>query len=556
MAKTDLEIAQEATMLPIDEIAKKAGIDTEDLEYYGKYKAKISLDVLKKNKDQKDGKLILVTAINPTKAGEGKSTTTVGLVDAFKQIGKNAMVALREPSLGPVFGLKGGAAGGGYAQVIPMEDINLHFTGDMHAITTCNNLISACLDNHIHQGNTLNIDIENVTWKRVLDMNDRSLRKIEIGLGPKANGVERMDGFNITVASEVMAILCLSSSLMDLKERLSKILVAYNMDGNPVYVKDLGIEGALAMIMKDAIKPNLVQTLENNPVIVHGGPFANIAHGCNSVLATKTSLKLADYVITEAGFGADLGAEKFLDIKCRMANLHPSAVVVVATIRALKQHGGVEFDMLKEENVQALLDGCANLQKHIETVEAFGLPYIVAINEFATDTQAEVEALQNWCREHNHPMALSQVWAKGGNGGIDLAKQLVEIVETPNTYKPIYDVEESIEDKIFKIAHTCYGAGKVEYSEEAQAQIKKYTELGWDKMPICMAKVPTSLTDDAKIYGAPKDFTITIREFRPSLGAGFIVALTGSVMTMPGLPKVPAANNMDIDEEGNIVGLF
>ena len=556
MAKTDLEIAQEATMLPIDEIAKIAGIDNEDLEYYGKYKAKISLDVLKKNEDKEDGKLILVTAINPTKAGEGKSTTTVGLVDAFKKIGKNAMVALREPSLGPVFGLKGGAAGGGYAQVIPMEDINLHFTGDMHAITTCNNLISACLDNHIHQGNVLNIDTTKVTWKRVLDMNDRSLRKIEIGLGPKSNGVEREDGFNITVASEVMAILCLSSSLMDLKDRLSKILVAYNMEGAPIYVKDLGIEGALAMIMKDAIKPNLVQTLENNPVIIHGGPFANIAHGCNSVLATKTSLKLADYVITEAGFGADLGAEKFLDIKCRMAGLHPNAVVVVATIRALKQHGGIEFDQLKEENVQALLDGCANLQKHIETVEAFGLPYIVAINEFATDTQAEVEALENWCREHHHPMALSQVWAKGGDGGIDLAKQLVDIVETPNTYKPIYDVEASIEEKIYKIAHTCYGAGKVEYSDEAKEQMKKYESLGWDKMPICMAKVPTSLTDDAKVYGAPKDFTITIREFRPSLGAGFIVALTGSVMTMPGLPKVPAANNMDIDEEGNIVGLF
>lgn len=556
MAKTDLEIALDATMKPIDEVAKLAGINTDYLEHYGKYKAKISLDVLKDNSKQKDGKLILVTAINPTKAGEGKSTTTVGLVDAFRKLNKNAMVALREPSLGPVFGLKGGAAGGGYAQVIPMEDINLHFTGDMHAITTCNNLISACLDNHIHQGNELNIDIHNVTWKRVLDMNDRALRRIEIGQGPKANGVERSDGFNITVASEVMAILCLSSSLMDLKQRLSKILVAYDTKGNPIYVKDLGIEGALTLVMKDAIKPNLVQTLENNPVIIHGGPFANIAHGCNSVLATKTSLKLADYVITEAGFGADLGAEKFLDIKCRMANLKPNAVVVVATIRALKQHGGVAFENLQEENVQALLDGCANLQKHIDTVEAFGLPYIVAINEFSSDTLAEVEALQNWCKENNHPMALSQVWAKGGEGGLDLAKQLIDIVEKPNNYHPLYDVEASIEDKIFTIASTCYGAGKVEYSEEAKAQIEKFKTLGWDKMPICMAKVPTSLTDDAKIFGAPKGFTITIREFRPSLGAGFIVALTGSVMTMPGLPKVPAANHMDIDELGNIVGLF
>jgi len=510
MAKTDLEIAQEAIMLPIDEIAKKAGIETDCLEHYGKYKAKISLDVLKNNQNKEDGKLILVTAINPTKAGEGKSTTTVGLVDAFRKLGKNAMVALREPSLGPVFGLKGGATGGGYAQVIPMEDINLHFTGDMHAITTCNNLISACLDNHIHQGNALNIDPSRVTWKRVLDMNDRTLRRIQIGLGPKANGVEREDGFNITVASEVMAILCLSSSLMDLKEKLSNILVAYTYEGKPVYVKDLAIEGALAMVMKDAIKPNLVQTLENNPVIIHGGPFANIAHGCNSVLATKTCLKLADYVITEAGFGADLGAEKFLDIKCRLAGLKPNAVVVVATIRALKQHGNVAFEDLKIENVDAMLEGCANLAKHIETVKAFGLPYVVAINEFASDTPAEVEALQNWCKENGHPMSLSQVWAKGGDGGLDLASQLIEIVKGESNYAPIYDVNASIKDKIFKIASTCYGAGKVEYSEAAEEQIKMYEALGWDKLPICMAKVPTSLTDDAKVYGAPKGFTITI----------------------------------------------
>lgn len=556
MYKTDLEIAQEATMMKIDEIAKKAGIPVEDIEYYGNYKAKVSLDVLKDRKNEEDGKLILVTAINPTKAGEGKSTTTVGLVDAFQKIGKNAMVALREPSLGPVFGLKGGAAGGGYAQVVPMEDINLHFTGDMHAITTCNNLISACLDNHIHQGNVLNIDKDRVVFKRVLDMNDRVLRQVEVGLGSKANGVERKDGFNITVASEVMAVLCLADSLMDLKEKLGNMLVAYNLDGEAVYVKDLEIAGALAMVMKDAIKPNLVQTIENNPVLIHGGPFANIAHGCNSVLATKTCLKLADYVITEAGFGADLGAEKFLDIKCRKANLKPNAVVIVATIRALKQHGNIAYEDLQKENVDAMLEGCCNLKKHIETIQAFGLPYVVAINEFATDTKEEVEALQDWCKTHGHPMALSQVWAKGGAGAVDLAEILVDLVEMENNYKPLYEVEDTIENKILKIAQTCYGAKDVAYSEEAKEQIALFEKNGWDNLPICMAKVPTSLTDDAKICGAPKDFTITIRELRPSLGAGFIVALTGSVMTMPGLPKVPAANRMDIDEEGNIVGLF
>ncbi len=556
MAKTDLQIAQEATLLPIQEIAKKVGIREEDLELYGKDKAKISLDVLKQNQDKEDGKLILVTAINPTKAGEGKSTTTVGLNDAFCALGKNAMVALREPSLGPVFGLKGGAAGGGYAQVVPMEDINLHFTGDMHAITTCNNLISACLDNHIHQGNELDIDLNNIVFKRVLDMNDRSLRQVEIALGPKANGVERKDGFNITVASEVMAILCLASSLEDLKERLSNILVAYNTKKEPIYVKDLQIEGALAMVMKDAIKPNLVQTLENNPVLIHGGPFANIAHGCNSVLATKTCLKLADYVITEAGFGADLGAEKFLDIKCRFADLKPNAVVIVATIRALKQHGGIEFADLTKENVTALLEGCANLAKHIQTIQAFNLPYVVAINEFATDTKEEVEALQNWCKENEHPMSLSRVWAEGGQGAIDLAKQLIDIVEEENEYAPIYNLEDSVKDKINKIATTCYGAKEVVFTEEALLQLENINQQGWSQMPICMAKVPTSLTDDAKLYGAPKDFSITIREFRVSVGAGFIVALTGSVMTMPGLPKVPAANRMDIDEQGNITGLF
>ena len=556
MFKTDLEIAQECKMEHIRDIAAKIGVGEEDLEYYGNYKAKVSLDLLHRNEGKEDGKLILVTAINPTKAGEGKSTTTVGLGDALNRLGKKTMIALREPSLGPVFGLKGGAAGGGYAQVVPMEDINLHFTGDMHAITTANNLISACLDNHIHQGNELDIDIENITWKRCLDMNDRTLRHITIGQGPKANGVERVDGFNITVASEVMAVLCLSTSLMDLKERLGNMLVAFNSKKEPIYVKDLGIEGALAMVMKDAIKPNMVQTLEHNPVLIHGGPFANIAHGCNSILATRTCLKLADYTVTEAGFGADLGAEKFLDIKCRFGGLKPNAVVIVATIRALKQHGNVAYEDLKDENVEAMLTGCENLAKHIDTVKQFGLPYIVAINEFASDTPAEVEALQNWCKEHQHPMSLSQVWAKGGEGALDLANQLVELCAKENSYAPLYDVEQSIEEKITAIATRVYGAKEVAFTEEAKEQIALYTSLGWDKMPICMAKTQMSLSDDAKVYGAPKDFTITVRELRPSLGAGFLVALTGKILTMPGLPKVPAANNMDIDEKGHIEGLF
>ena len=556
MFKTDLEIAQECKMEHIRDIAAKIGVGEEDLEYYGNYKAKVSLDLLHRNEDKEDGKLILVTAINPTKAGEGKSTTTVGLGDALNRLGKKTMIALREPSLGPVFGLKGGAAGGGYAQVVPMEDINLHFTGDMHAITTANNLISACLDNHIHQGNELDIDIENITWKRCLDMNDRTLRHITIGQGPKANGVERVDGFNITVASEVMAVLCLSTSLMDLKERLGNMLVAFNSKKEPIYVKDLGIEGALAMVMKDAIKPNMVQTLEHNPVLIHGGPFANIAHGCNSILATRTCLKLADYTVTEAGFGADLGAEKFLDIKCRFGGLKPNAVVIVATIRALKQHGNVAYEDLKDENVEAMLTGCENLAKHIDTVKQFGLPYIVAINEFASDTPAEVEALQNWCKEHQHPMSLSQVWAKGGEGALGLANQLVELCAEENSYAPLYDVEQSIEEKITAIATRVYGAKEVAFTEEAKEQIALYTSLGWDKMPICMAKTQMSLSDDAKVYGAPKDFTITVRELRPSLGAGFLVALTGKILTMPGLPKMPAANNMDIDEKGHIEGLF
>ena len=556
MYKTDLEIAQECQLEPIRDVAAKIGVEEKDLELYGNYKAKISLDLLHRNEDKEDGKLILVTAINPTRAGEGKSTTTVGLGDALNRIGKKTMIALREPSLGPVFGLKGGAAGGGYAQVVPMEDINLHFTGDMHAITTANNLISACLDNHLHQGNELDIDIDHITWKRCLDMNDRTLRNINIGQGVKANGVERHDGFYITVDSEVMAVLCLSSSLMDLKERLGNMLIAYNTKNEPIYVKDLGIQGALAMVLKDAIKPNMVQTLEHNPVLIHGGPFANIAHGCNSLLATKTCLKLADYTITEAGFGADLGAEKFLDIKCRFGGLKPNAVVIVATIRALKQHGNVALEDLKEENVEALLAGCENLAKHIDTVKQFGLPYVVAINEFATDTENEVKALENWCTENGHPMSLSQVWAKGGEGAIDLANKVVELCDQENNYAPLYDVEDSIEDKINAIATKVYGADGVDFTDEAKEQIALYNQLGWNKMPICMAKTQMSLTDDGKIFGAPKGFRITVRQLNPSLGAGFIVALTGKVLIMPGLPARPAAMNMDIDEEGHIKGLF
>lgn len=556
MAKTDLEIAQECVLEPIQNVGEKIGIPADALEMYGKYKAKLSFDFVKSLEKEDEGKLILVTAINPTKAGEGKSTTTVGLGDGLNRLNKKTMMALREPSLGPVFGLKGGAAGGGYAQVVPMEDINLHFTGDMHAITTCNNLVSAIVDNHIYQGNALNIDPDNVTFKRCLDMNDRELRKVDIGLGAKVNGVKREDGFNITVASEIMAALCLAEDLMDLKERFANMLVAYTFDGKPVYVRDLGIEGAMAMVMKDAILPNLVQTLEHNPVLIHGGPFANIAHGCNSVIATKTALRLADYVVTEAGFGADLGAEKFLDIKCRLANLHPNAVVIVATIRALKQHGGVAYEDLKEENVEAMLKGCENLAKHIDTIEQFGVPYVVAINEFATDTPKEIKALEDWCEENGHPMSLSQVWAKGGEGALDLAQKVIDLCEKENTYAPLYPLDESIEKKIETIAQKVYGAKDVEFTEEAKEQIKVFNEMGWDQLPICMAKTQMSLSDDGKIMGRPKDFTITVRELRPSLGAGFIVALTGKVLTMPGLPKHPSALDMDIDENGKITGLF
>ena len=555
MAKTDLEIAQECVLEPIDEIAKKAGIDPAAIEPYGRNKAKVDLNVLDLE-DRKDGKLILVTAINPTKAGEGKSTTTVGLGDALNLLGKNAMMALREPSLGPVFGLKGGAAGGGYAQVVPMEDINLHFTGDMHAITTANNLLSAMIDNHLYQGNELNLNPEKISFKRCLDMNDRTLRQVGIGCGAKVNGIERTDGFNITVASEIMAALCLADDLMDLKKRFGDMLIGYNMGDEPVYVRDLKCEGAMAMVMKDAIKPNLVQTLEHNPVLIHGGPFANIAHGCNSVIATKTALKLADYVVTEAGFGADLGAEKFLDIKCRMADLHPNAVVIVATIRALKQHGGVAFEDLKEENVNAMLEGCANLAKHIDTVKQFGLPYIVAINQFDSDTENEIKALEDWCKANGHPLSLSQVWAKGGKGALDLAEKVVALCDEENNYAPLYDADASIEDKITAIAQKVYGAKDVVLTDEAKEQVEQFKKAGWDKMPICMAKTQMSLSDDPKVMGAPKDFTITVRELRPSLGAGFIVALTGKVLTMPGLPKHPSALDMDIDENGKITGLF
>lgn len=553
---TDLEIAQACELEPIAKVAAKADIPEEALELYGKYKAKLSTDFVNSLKDKPQGKLVLVTAINPTKAGEGKSTTTVGLGDALNRIGKKTMMALREPSLGPVFGLKGGAAGGGYAQVVPMEDINLHFTGDMHAITTANNLVSALIDNHIYQGNELNIDPDNVVFKRCLDMNDRTLRDVRIGQGAKVNGVERNDGFNITVASEVMAALCLADDLNDLKKRFGDMLVAYTYEGKPVYIRDLKAEGAMAMVMKDAVLPNLVQTLEHNPVLIHGGPFANIAHGCNSVIATRSALALGDYVVTEAGFGADLGAEKFLDIKCRLADLHPSAVVIVATIRALKQHGGVAFEDLKEENVEAMLAGCENLAKHIDTIQQFGLPYVVAINEFATDTPAEVEALENWCEANGHPMSLSQVWAKGGEGALDLAEKVVALCEQENDYAPLYELDLPIEDKIEAVAKKVYGADGVDFTDEAREQLEVFKANGWDKLPVCMAKTQMSLSDDGKVMGRPQGFRITVRELRPSLGAGFIVALTGKVLTMPGLPKVPSALNMDIDEDGVITGLF
>ncbi|MEH7381908.1 formate--tetrahydrofolate ligase [Bacillus sp. JJ1533] len=555
--KSDIEIAQEAKIKPIKEIVQKLDLLDDEVEPYGHYKAKISLDVMKRLEKKKDGKVILVTSINPTPAGEGKSTVTVGLGQGLAKLGKNAMIAMREPSLGPTMGIKGGATGGGYSQVIPMEEINLHFTGDFHAITTANNTLSALIDNHIHQGNELQIDVRRVTWKRVVDLNDRALRNVIVGLGGPTQGVPREDGFDITVASEIMAIFCLATDIQDLKKRLSKIVVAYNIHKQPVTASDLGAEGALTLLLKDALKPNLVQTLEHTPALIHGGPFANIAHGCNSVIATKMAAKLADYVLTEGGFGADLGAEKFLDIKARYADIKPEAVVIVATNRALKMHGGVANENLKEENVDALAKGLQNLQKHIETVQAFGLPFIVAINRFVTDTEKEVEKIESWCKEHSYPVALTEVWEKGGEGGIALAEKLLEVIETgKNHYSPIYDLSASIEDKVKTIARTVYGAKDVEFSSKAKKQIADFEKFGWGDLPICMAKTQYSLSDDPTLLGRPTDFTITIREFRPSIGAGFIVALTGEVMTMPGLPKKPAALNMDVTEDGKAVGLF
>ncbi|MBQ1531222.1 MAG: formate--tetrahydrofolate ligase, partial [Solobacterium sp.] len=549
-------IAQASELKDIRLIAEKAGIREEALEPYGKNKAKVSLTEMDRLKDRPNGKLILVTAINPTPAGEGKSTTTIGLADGLSKIGKNTMACLREPSLGPVFGLKGGATGGGYAQVIPMEEINLHFTGDMHAITTCNNLIAAVLDNSLYQGNLLNIDPERVTWKRCLDMNDRTLRNITIAQEKKVNGIERKDGFVITVATEVMAILCLSKDLKDFQERIGRCIVAYTYEGKPVTVKDLGVDGAAAVVMKEAIKPNLVQTLEHTPVLIHGGPFANIAHGCNSVIATKMALKLADYVVTEAGFGADLGAEKFLDIKCRLAELKPDTVVIVATIRALKMHGGVEKENLAAPNVEAMLNGAGNLAKHIESIKQFGVPYVVAINKFSSDSPEEVAALMKWCSDNGHPVEESDGWAKGGEGTIDLANTVVKMCEAENHYAPIYDVNDTIQNKIIAISKKIYGAADVEFSEEALEKIKIYITNGWDRMPVCMAKTPLSLTDDAKIKGRPEGFTIHVRDLSISAGAGFVVAYTGTVLTMPGLPKDPAALHMGVDENGESYGIF
>ena len=553
---SDLEIAQQAKILKIKEIAAKVGLTLDDLELYGNYKAKIHLDKL--NSDKKDAKLILVTAINPTPAGEGKSTTTIGLADAMNKIGKKTVVALREPSFGPVLGVKGGAAGGGYAQVIPMEDINLHFTGDLHAITTATNAIAAMLDNHIQQGNELGIDPTRIILHRCLDMNDRALRNVIVGLGGPTNGVPREDHFDITVASEVMAVLCLASSLEDFKQRIARMVIAYTYDRKPVTVEDIKATGAVTLIMKDALMPNLVQTLEHTPTLIHGGPFANIAHGCNSVIATKTALKMGDYVVTEAGFGADLGAEKFLDIKCRMADLHPSCVVIVATIRALKMHGGVEKKDLAQENVDALLKGITNLEKHIENIGKYNLPYVVAINKFGTDTEAEVTALANWAKVNNHPVALSEVFAKGGDGGVELARKVVEEIELHDgaeRFAPIYDAALPIKDKIAAICKEIYGADGVEFTTTAKNQMAAIKRNGWDNLPICIAKTQYSLSDNPKLLARPTNFTITIRELKPSIGAGFIVALSGDIMTMPGLPKEPAANKMDV-VNGKAVGLF
>ncbi len=554
---SDIEIAQNAEMKHIRDIAAAVGIDEEQLEYYGKYKAKISSELWETVKDKNDGKLVLVTAINPTPAGEGKTTTTIGLGDALSKIGKKCVLALREPSLGPVMGIKGGAAGGGYSQVVPMEDINLHFTGDMHAITAANNLLSAMIDNHIHQGNELNIDVTNIVWKRVLDMNDRALRKTVVGMGGKINGIPREDGFMITVASEIMAILCLANDLEDLKYRLGEIIIGYNREGEPVKASDLNAQGAMTALLKDAVKPNLVQTLEHTPCFIHGGPFANIAHGCNSVQATKFALKLGDYTITEAGFGADLGAEKFMDIKCRMAGLSPDAVVIVATVRALKYNGGVAKADLKEENVDALKKGIVNLEKHIENMLSYGVPVVVAVNRFDTDSDAELSTVIERCNELGAQCALSEVFAKGGDGGLELAQKVIAAIENEKAdYKPAYDVNLTIKEKIHTVVTKIYGGSGVSYSPRALKQIKRLEELGLDKKPVCMAKTQYSLSDNPKLLGRPEGFTVSVSNVRVSNGAGFVVIETGDIMVMPGLPKVPAANNIDVDADGKITGLF
>ncbi len=555
--KTDIQIAQEATMLPIKDVAAAIGIKEDDLELYGKYKAKISDELINRTKKNPDGKLILVTAINPTPAGEGKTTTSVGLGEAFGRLGKKALIALREPSLGPCFGIKGGAAGGGYAQVVPMEDLNLHFTGDFHAITSANNLLAALLDNHIQQGNELGIDPRQIVWKRCMDMNDRVLRNIVVGLGSKMDGMVREDHFVITVASEIMAILCLADDMADLKKRLGRIIVAYTFDGKPVTADDLQATGSMAALLKDALKPNLIQTLEHTPAIVHGGPFANIAHGCNSVRATKTALKLADYVITEAGFGADLGAEKFFDIKCRMAGLKPDAVVLVATIRALKYNGGVPKDELSSENLDALKAGIVNLEKHIENLHKFGVPVVVTLNSFVTDTKAETDFVEQFCKERGCEFALSEVWEKGGEGGIDLANKVLETIEhKESNFKVLYDDSLSLKEKIETVAKEIYGADGVTYSPAAERELKRITELGMGDFPVCMAKTQYSLSDDAKKLGRPSGFKINVREVYASAGAGFVVAVNGSIMTMPGLSKKPAAYGIDVDDNGVITGLF
>lgn len=559
MAKvlSDIEIAQQTTLEPIVKIAEQVGLSEDDLELYGKYKAKISFDAIKRLSKQKDGKLVLVTAITPTPAGEGKTLTTIGLAQALNQMGHKTVVALREPSLGPVFGIKGGAAGGGYAQVLPMEDINLHFTGDMHAITAANNLLAAAIDNHVHQGNALRIDVRRIIWKRVMDMNDRALRNIVVGMGGKVCGFPREDHFMITVASEIMAALCLAHDLMDLKKRMGDITVAYDLDGNLVTARQLGVEGAMAILMKDAIKPNLVQTIEHTPALVHGGPFANIAHGCNSVVATKLAMKMGDIAVTEAGFGADLGAEKFMDIKCRFAGIKPNAVVIVATVRALKMHGGVDKKNLQEENIPALKKGFANLAKHIENMRQFDVPVLVGINKFITDTDEEIAILRTLCEEYGVDAALNNCWAEGGKGGLEMGEKVLQLLQQPQTpYKPLYDVNDTIPQKMETIVKKIYGGDGVVFEKNAQKQIKELETFGLDKMPICVAKTQYSLSDDPTLLGAPSGFTVTVQDVRVCTGAGFIVCQTSNIMTMPGLPKVPAANRMDIDENGVITGLF